>query len=196
MTSKPDLVQLPPDLLGMFHLARDAFVFYETETGSWEEETLIRFRDVLFDLVQAAEADSRDMQQYYVGAAMEHLTLAVSEPLQNRTEELLAQLNRPLKLLKVFRLTHQYGNDFTEANAADIRRRIDYYLAEGRTAKARITFLDAQKAYDSFREAYHSTVFLRESLKSRKPKLPVSALLWLLSVVLAGVIGAIITQLF
>ena len=195
MTSELCPVQLPDELISMFHLARDAFLYYEAETGTWDEESMVRFRDVLFDLVRAAEAGSQDLQQYYIGAAMEHLTLTISEPLQGRTENLLSEINRPVKMLKVFRLTHHYSQDVTESNVTDIRRRIDHHLSEGRKAKARLTLADAQMAYDSFREAYKGAVLLREAVKSRKLKLPVALLLWVLSVVAAGVIGAIITQL-
>ena len=196
MSDKIPAVQLPAELIGMFHLARKAFLYYETETLTWDENSLIWYRDVLFDLVQAAEAASEETRQQYVGAAMEHLAMAISDPLQLRTQEILSELERPVKWLKLFRLTHQYGGDITEANLSDIRRRIDYHLSEGRTAKSKITIAEAEKAYESFKSAYEAASAMREALlKSRKLKPPVAALLWVLSVVAAGLIGAAITWL-
>jgi hypothetical protein len=195
LTDEPPAVKLPDELRGMFHLARNAFVYYETETGTWDEESMIRFRDVLYDLVQASEATAPDSQQHYIGAAMEHLALTISEPLQRRAEMLLLEVGRPAKLFRVFRMTHNYGRGATQTDISDIRRRIEHYLAEGRKAKVRLTLSDAQIAYDSFREAYKGAVLLQETLKSRKLKPPIAALLWGLSIVLAAIIGAIITRL-
>ena len=195
MTNESSPVCLPDELLGMLHLARASFLYYETETRTWDEQSLIRFRDVLYDLVGSLEATAPTTQQRYIGAAMEHLALAISEPLQRRTEDLLAEIKQPVRLLKVFRLTHRYSKDVTEANVADVTRRIEHHLAEGRAAKVGLTLTDAQRAYDSFLEAYKGAMFLKDALKSRKLKLPVALLLWVLSVVAAGVIGAIITQL-
>ena len=192
MASEYSSVELPDELVQMFHLARNAFVYYEAETKTWDEDSLIRFRDVLFDLVQAAEADSPEAQQRYVGAAMEHLSLTVSEPLHRRTEEILAEISRPIKLLKVFRLTHKYEQDVTSANITQMKRRIDYLLAEGRKNKANLTLEGAEGAFDLFKQAYKTALSLQETLGTRKLKLPVSLLLWLVSVTIAGFIGAAI----
>ena len=193
MTPNTSVVKLPDELIHMFHLARDAFVFYETETGMWDEESMIRFRDVLYDLVQASETDHRESQLHYIGAAMEHLALTISEPLQRRTETLLLESERPIKLFKIFRLTHNFSGNVSLANIDEIKKRIEHHLSEGRKAKVRLSLSEAQAAYDSFREAYKGAVLLQQTLKDRKLKLPFVVLFWFLSVALSAVISVSIT---
>ncbi len=185
---------MPDELIQMLNLARDAQVCYETETGTFDEETMIWFRDTLFDLAKAAESDSPNLQMHYVGAAMEHLALAIAEPLQSRTEEILAEINQPVKLFKIFRLTHSYRRPLTDTYVSSIKRLIHHHLTEGRKAKARVTVTDARRAYTSFLEAYKSAVMFKEILQSRKPKVSIKVLLWLISIMLAGSIGAVIAR--
>lgn len=194
MTPEPSPVQLPDELLEMLHLAQTSFLYYETESKIWDEQSLIRFRDVLFDLVKAAEATTPESQQRYIGAAMEHLTLTIAEPFQRRVESLLAELDRPMRFLKVFRWTHRYSQDVTAANVAAVKQRIEYHLSEGRKAKTGLTLADAQKAYSSFRAAYKGAMFLKNALAARNPRTSVTVILWVISIILAGLLSAVIAR--
>ena len=196
MSQEPSPVQLPDELLAMLHLAQDSFLYYETESKIWDEQSLVRFRDVLYDLVKAAEATTPAAQQRYIGAAMEHLALTIAEPLQRRVETLLAEIDRPMRFLKIFRWTHRYSQDVTAANVAAVKQRIEYQLAEGRKAKTGLTLADAQRAYNSFREAYKSAMFLKNALAARNPRTSVTVILWVISIILAGLISAVIARMF
>lgn len=195
MSQEPSPVQLPDELLAMLHLAQDSFLYYETESKIWDEQSLVRFRDVLYDLVKAAEAITPAAQQRYIGAAMEHLALTIAEPLQRRVETLLAEIDRPMRFLKIFRWTHRYSQDVTAANVAAVKQRIEYQLAEGRKSKTGLTLADAQKAYNSFREAYKGAMFLKNALASRNPRTSVTVILWVISIILAGLISAVIARM-
>lgn len=177
MAINDSAVKLPPDLVDMFHLAREAFLYYETETKAWDENSLVMFRDAMFDLVKASEATSPELQERYIGTAMEHLALVVSEPLQGRTEEILAEIAPTLRRFNASRLIYKYDDDLTDAKVNDVKKRIDYHLKEGRKAKASITLDNASKAFESFLAAYEAAFTLRGSLRARKFRLSVKLLL-------------------
>ena len=88
---------LPPNVVALYALAKEDFIYHERQERKWDTPSLLAFRDALDDLIKACTTRDDGEAHGYVATASEHLSMIIAEALQRATEERLLVVEKLLK---------------------------------------------------------------------------------------------------
>ena len=190
---------LPPNVVALYTLAKEAFLYHERQERKWDVPSLLAFRDALDDLVKASKANDDSEAHGYVATASEHLSMIIAEALQRATEERLLVVDELLRPSLWRRTFLQPYTENTPAKVQEQKDQIGYYLDQGRGKKASINPTEAEDCFESFKSAHGIAITLERDIRleeqSLQLRLPVAGIVLFATLVAGGLISFAITQL-